>query len=79
MTIRSLIGTVVATFALAQSAALAQNYPNAVLALNPAGYWPLSENTTPPFGYYIATNSGTAGAAANGYYQTWYQGNGTGF
>ncbi|HXU77109.1 MAG TPA: DUF2341 domain-containing protein [Methylomirabilota bacterium] len=79
MRIRSLIGTVVATFALAQSAALAQNYPNAVLALNPAGYWPLSENTTPPFGYYIATNSGTAGAAANGYYQTWYQGNGTGF
>ena len=51
MRIRPLLGTLVAIYALAQSAVLAQNYPNAVLALNPAGYWPLTENTTPPVGY----------------------------
>lgn len=64
---------------LVSLSARAQSYPSAVLSLNPAGYWPLSENTAPPYGYYVATNLGTSGAAAQGYYQTWYQGNGTGF
>ncbi len=57
----------------------AQPYSNAVMALNPVGYWPLQETTTPPSGYYVATNLGTAAAAGNGYYQTWYQPSGTGF
>jgi hypothetical protein len=43
------------------------------VALNPAGYWPLSETVQPPFGAYVATNLGTVGAAGNGYYQTWFQ------
>src|ERR1019366_8772079 len=41
--------------------------------LNPVAYWPLTETTPPPFGAYIATNLGTAGAAGNGFYQTWFQ------
>src|SRR5690242_18088324 len=57
----------------------AQPYSNAVIALNPVAYWPLTETTPVPFGYYVATNLGTAGAHANGYYQTWYQPSGTGF
>ncbi|HEX4264253.1 MAG TPA: DUF2341 domain-containing protein [Verrucomicrobiae bacterium] len=51
----------------------AQTYSNAVLALNPVAYWPLNEAVQPPFGAYIATNIGTAGTGANGYYQTWFQ------
>jgi Concanavalin A-like lectin/glucanases superfamily/Immunoglobulin I-set domain/Immunoglobulin domain/Domain of unknown function (DUF2341) len=65
--------------AMAGTVARAQTYSNAVMSLNPVAYWPLSETTTPPNGYYVATNLGTAGAAANGYYQTWYQASGTGF
>jgi hypothetical protein len=57
----------------AETSLPAQTYSNAVLALNPVAYWPLTETTAPPSGYYIATNLGTAGASANGYYQTWYQ------
>src|SRR5690242_3391808 len=62
--------------ALALAATLpahAQSYSNAVVALNPVAYWPLNETAQPPFGAYIATNIGTAGAAGNGYYQTWFQ------
>src|ERR1051326_741287 len=55
------------------SKAQAQAYSNAVVALNPVGYWPLTETTQPPFGAYIATNLGTAGAAGNGFYETWFQ------
>ena len=64
---------------LAGTATQAQTYSNAVMALNPVGYWPLSETTQPPFGYYVATNLGSAGAVAPGYYETWYQPNGTAF
>src|ERR1039457_3153188 len=55
------------------TAGRSQTYSNAVVALNPVAYWPLNETTQPPFGAYIATNLGTAGAAANGFYQTWFQ------
>ena len=48
-------------------------YFEAVTNLNPVTYWPLNETTQPPNGQYIATNSGTAGAAGNGYYGSWYQ------
>ena len=44
-----------------------------LVALNPVAYWPLTETTQPPFGAYIATNLGTAGAAGNGFYETWFQ------
>src|ERR1051326_6635773 len=53
--------------------AQAQTYFNAVVALNTVAYWPLQETPPPPFGAYIATNLGTAGAAGNGFYETWYQ------
>ena len=48
-------------------------YSNAVMALNPVAYWPLAETVAAPAGLYVATNSGTLGAAGNGYYETWYQ------
>lgn len=52
----------------------AQTYSNAVMQLNPAGYWPLSETAQPPQVLNLtATNSGSAGAAGNGYYGGWYQ------
>lgn len=60
--------------------AVAQVYSNAVMALNPAGYWPLQESGGPsPAGYYVATNLGSLGAAGQGYYQTWWQTNTTSF
>src|SRR5438105_3319618 len=61
---------------LAGVSARAQSYSNAVVALNPAGYWPLTETTQPSGGLYIATNSGSLGAAGQGYYATWWQTNG---
>ena len=51
-------------------------YSNAIAALSPATYWPLNETTAPSGGLYAATNSGTLGAAGNGYYETWWQTNG---
>lgn len=52
----------------------AQTYSNAVMGLNPAAYWPLNETATPPQVLNLtATNSGSAGAAGNGYYGGWYQ------
>lgn len=71
---KNIISTLAAA-ALALTAgtvAQAQTYSNAVMALNPAGYWPLTETAQPPFAYYIATNLGTAGTFGNGCYQTWY-------
>src|SRR6185312_2836908 len=62
---------------LAAVSAQAQSYSNAVMALNPAAYWPMTETTAPSAdGLYIATNSGSLGAAGNGYYETWWQTNG---
>lgn len=69
------IGTTALAFLTATSVE-GQNYSNAVQALNPVAYWPLQETTAPSGGLYIATNSGTAGAAGNGYYETWWQTNG---
>jgi len=51
-------------------------YFKAVTNLNPVGYWPLNETNPPPppFAFSIvATNSGSLGAAGNGYYAAWYQ------
>lgn len=74
------IAVSIGTAALAVLAAVsvqAQTYSNAVQALNPVAYWPLQETTAPAAGgLYIATNSGTLGAAGNGYYETWWQTNG---
>lgn len=70
------IGSSILVLAAAVSAQ-AQTYSNAVQALNPVAYWPLTESAT-PLALYIATNSGTLGAAGNGYYETWWQTNGSG-
>jgi hypothetical protein len=67
------IATAVSALVVASLPAQAQTYSNAVVALNPVAYWPLAETVQPPFGAYIATNIGTAGAAGNGFYQTWFQ------
>ncbi|MDB6065399.1 MAG: cell surface protein [Pedosphaera sp.] len=56
----------------------AQTYSNAVMALNPAAYWPLGETNPPPAGY-VATNYGTLGSLGNGYYENWYQASGNTF
>src|ERR1700743_3198238 len=66
------VGSAVLAFAATLSSQ-AQTYSNAVMALNPVAYWPLNETAQPPSGVYIATNLGTAGAAGNGYYETWFQ------
>jgi hypothetical protein len=71
---KTLIHAAVASLVLLGGTAVrAQTYSNAVMALSPVGYWPLNEAVQPPFGAYIATNIGSAGAVANGYYQTWFQ------
>jgi len=57
----------------AGQSAHAQSYSNAVVALAPVAYWPLTESVAPPFGAYIATNLGTTGVGGNGYYETWFQ------
>jgi len=49
----------------------AQSYSNAVMALNPVGYWPLNETAQPPPAY-VATNYGTLGASATAYYDDPY-------
>ncbi|HTV41750.1 MAG TPA: DUF2341 domain-containing protein [Candidatus Sulfotelmatobacter sp.] len=58
----------------------AQTYSNTVMGLNPAAYWPLNEAVQPPqpqqFLNITATNSGSLGANANGYYGAWYQASG---
>ncbi|HZV35056.1 MAG TPA: LamG-like jellyroll fold domain-containing protein, partial [Verrucomicrobiae bacterium] len=54
------------------------SYSNAVMSLNPAGYWPLNETTQPPQPINLtASNLSSLGAAGNGYYGAWYQPNGT--
>ena len=55
------------------TAGRSQTYSNAVVALNPVAYWPLTETVAAPAGLYVATNSGTLGAIGQGYYETWYQ------
>jgi len=59
-------------------AALAQNYSNTVVGLNPVGYWPLNETVAPPQPLNLtAQNLGTNGPADNGFYGAWYQPFGT--
>ena len=68
------IVAVFVTLAVSATAWAQSSYSNAVMALNPAGYWPLNETTQPPQLLNItATNSGTLGAAGNGSYGAWYQ------
>ncbi len=45
-------------------------WAQAVLALNPTAYWPLTESTLPTNILYMATNLGTLGV--NGIYETFY-------
>lgn len=47
------------------------DYSNAVMSLNPVGYWPLTE-TNQTSQNYTAHNSGTLGSTGNGYYNNVY-------
>src|SRR5579862_6573034 len=63
---------------LAGTRAHAQSYSNAVMALNPAAYWPLTESVRPTSPLNLtASNLGSLGSAANGSYGAWYQPSGT--
>jgi hypothetical protein len=46
--------------------AQAQSFSNAVVALNPVAYWPLTESVTPGSAPTVVQNYGTLGAAENG-------------
>lgn len=76
-----LLGLTLASLALAAATSgHAQPYSNAVMNLNPVAYWPLTETAQPPTPVsFVATNSGTAGMAGNGYYGAWYQASGGSF
>jgi hypothetical protein len=53
-------------------------YSNAVVGLNPVGYWPLNETVAPPQPLNLtANNLGSLGTAGNGYYGAWYQPSGS--
>jgi hypothetical protein len=54
------------------------DYSNTVESLAPVAYWPLNETVQPPAAY-VATNSGTLGAAGGGYYETWFNPVGNGY
>ena len=54
------------------------DYSSTIMSFNPVAYWPLNETTQPPAAY-LATNSGTLGAKASGYYGNMYYPDGTGF
>jgi len=64
-----------ALLALSAGTTVRAQYSNAVMALNPVAYWPLNETTQPPAAF-VATNIGTLGAKANGYYNNPFYGNG---
>ena len=68
-----LLATAASLLLAAGTSVQSQTYSNAIVALNPVAYWPLAETVAAPAGLYVATNSGTLGAAGNGYYETWYQ------
>jgi hypothetical protein len=60
----------------AQTSRAQSAYFQAVTNLNPVGYWPLNETAQPPPPFssgIVASNSGSAGIAGNGYYGAWYQ------
>lgn len=54
----------------ASSRAQSLAYSNAIVSLNPVGYWPMHETNAPAPGD-VETNLGTLGALANGYYNDW--------
>jgi hypothetical protein len=57
----------VAVGAVASAATVHADYASTMTALNPVGYWRLNETTQPPAGN-VATNLGTLGSAALGFY-----------
>ena len=65
---------------LADTQADAQSYSNAVMALSPTAYWPLTESAPPPMPLNLtAANIGSLGAQGNGSYGAWYQPSGATF
>src|SRR5579859_4905366 len=56
----------------------AQSYSNAVMALSPTAYWPLTESAAPASPLNLtAANLGSVGVIGNGSYGAWYQPSGT--
>lgn len=66
------VTSTVATLTVASfpAALLNSSYATNILALNPAGYWPMHEVEAPVAGA-LETNYGTLGSLANGYYADW--------
>ena len=62
-------------FAGTQLRAQSLAYSNAIVALNPAGYWPMHE-TAAPAPADIETNYGSLGALGTAYYADWWENNG---
>ncbi len=60
----------VTVLCLAAIAVCAQSYSNAVMSLNPAGYWPMHESESPAPGD-SETNYGTLGLFGTGFYPDW--------
>ncbi|MDE3066325.1 MAG: DUF2341 domain-containing protein [Verrucomicrobiota bacterium] len=74
----TILGAALFAALTAAIAARAQTYSNAVMNLNPAAYWPLSETTPPPQPLDLtAHNLGSLGSSGNGYYGAWYQPSGS--
>ena len=76
MKVNALYSLIIATVLVSATAVQAQSaysYSNAVVGLNPVGYWPMHEAEAPVPGN-IETNYGTLGVLANGYYPDWATG-----
>ena len=71
--IAAVLLTVLAMAGTVQAQSLA--YSNAIVALNPVGYWPMHE-TAAPAPADIETNYGSLGALGTAYYADWWENNG---
>jgi len=73
-----LLGLIFLITIIATSINARADYSNSVVSLSPVAYWPLNETVQPPAPYW-AVNSGSLGAAGNGYYETWFAASGNGY
>ncbi len=69
----SALATASVALAMAVSIRAQSSYSNAVMSLNPAGYWPMHE-VEPAAPGDIETNYGTLGLVGTGYYPDWASG-----
>ena len=62
----SILAAIALTAAFALSAQASNTYSNAVMTLNPVGYWPLTDSASPPGAVTpVTANTGSLGAAQN--------------